>query len=514
MAGKTNKKKPNTRLIDVQAKEARAFLLEGKQYCTFDLPKYFKLDTVLQEVQVLIGETSLDDCIKIDADFTDCNHLIISNKDGGYAMRPLTLSHPVLYYLLVRELTDVTTWEQLRELVLKQKREHILVASHPLLPEPKEAFKASTTILNWWQHVEQLSIELSLDYVYMLSTDISNCYGCLDSRVLVQILPKTIGLKIQSLVRMLQGGVAIGLPQGAVLYDFLAEIILGELDVRLSERLKEQELTEGYYIIRYRDDYRIFGNDKALVQKIFTTLQQVLLEVNCHLGANKTNISSELILGSIKKDKLYYLENTPIFNKKGCDFDSVQKYLFYILIFSKKYANGGQLCVMLSDLTVRIKNNNIYWDKSLSSVAPLSTLVVALIQENPRVCTLGIELLRLLTAPLGVDERKPLFERIKKRLIASSLNNELSQIWLQYLTIATDTETDCAYDAPLCLLAKGRNVQLWGRKFLRGEYAKHDYELNLCDSKEIKQNPPQPISPRPTYGYDAWLDIESLIHLH
>lgn len=507
---KIKKKEPNTRLIDVQAKEARAFLLEGKQYCTFDLPEYFKLDTVLQEVQALIGETALDECIKLDADFTDCNHLLVSNKDGDYAMRPLTLSHPVLYYLLVRELTDTKTWKQLQKLVRKQKQEHILVASHPLIPESKETFKASTTILNWWQQVEQLSIELSLDYTYMLSTDISNCYGCLDSRVLVQTLPKGVASKIQSLVQMLQGGVAIGLPQGSVLYDFLAEVILGELDVRLSKRLKEQDLFDNYYVIRYRDDYRIFGNDKTIIQRIFTTLQQLLLEVNCHLGANKTSISSDLILGGIKRDKLYYLENTPIFNKKGCDFDSVQKHLLYILMFSKKYPNGGQLCAMLSDLTERIKNDKIYWDKE-SSIAPLSAIVVDLIKANPRLCIQGIELLRLFTEHLNLEERKHLFERIKKRLISTTLNNVFSQIWLQYLTIATDTKEDHTYNAPLCLLAEGSNVQLWRRNCLRGKYAKHDYERNLCSAIEIKQSAPLPLSPRMAYDYDAWFDVESLI---
>ncbi len=240
------------------------------------------------------------------------------------------------------------------------------------------------------------------------------------------------------------------------------------------------------------------------------TLQQVLLEANCHLGANKTNISSDPILSAFKKDKLYYLENTPIFNKKGCDFDSVQKYLVYALLFSKKYPNGGQLCAMLSNLTECIKNDSIYWDKS-SSVAPLSALIVALIQTNPRLCTQGIELLHLLTVHLRFEERKPLFERIKKRLIASSINNVFSQIWLQYLTISGDAESDYAYNAPLCLLAEGHKVQLWGRNCLKGKYAKYDYERNLCKAEEIKKSTQQPIFPRPTYDYDSWFDMESLM---
>lgn len=510
-ADRTKKREiKSSRLIDISAKEARAFLLRGKQYCTFDLPEYFKFDAVLQEVQELIGDTGVDHCLKSDADFSACNHILISNKDGGYAMRPLSLSHPVLYYLLVRELTVPKAWRQLKKTIRKQRQECILVASHPLIPKENEAFKASTTILNWWHNVEQLSIELSLDYTYMLSTDISNCYGCIDSRTLVQILPKNLASKIVPLVQMLQGGIAVGLPQGAVLYDFLAEIILGELDVKLSEYLKKQGLIDGYYIIRYRDDYRIFGNDKMIIQSIFSTLQQILLETNCHLGASKTHISRDLVLSAIKKDKLYYLENTPIFNKKGCDFDSVQKHLIYILLFSKKHPNGGQLCAMLSDLTKRIKSDNIYWDKS--SATSLSAVVVALIRTNPRLCVQGIELLRMFTEYLNFDERKHLFERIKKRLIASNINNVFSQVWLQYLTIAMDTEADYTYDAPLCLLAEGHHVQLWGRKCLRGKYAKYDYERSLCNAVEIKQNTPQPISHRATYDYNTWLEVEEMIN--
>lgn len=46
-----------------------------------------------------------------------------------------------------------------------------------VLAEQNERFHKSTTILNWWNSMEQRSIELSLEYRYMFVTDITNCYG-------------------------------------------------------------------------------------------------------------------------------------------------------------------------------------------------------------------------------------------------------------------------------------------------------------------------------------------------
>lgn len=502
------RRKPPKRLIDISAPKARDFLLEGKQYCSFDLPEYFTLDALLQAVRDLVGEVAVDTCLKLDADYSAVSHTLVSNKDGAYAMRPLTLTHPVLYYLLVRELTEAKAWSQIRRAIRRQEKAvetHILVASTPLIPEADEAFKASTTILNWWHKMEQLSIELSLDYTYMLSTDISNCYGALDSRLLSRILPKGLGDSLQSLVQMLQGGVAIGIPQGSLTYDLLAELMLGELDRILVERLRGLGINEGYYIIRYRDDYRIFGHDKMLIHKIFVTLQTLLLEVNCHLGPSKTNITTDLVLSSIKRDKLYYLENTPVFNKKGCDFDSVQKHLMYILLFARKYPNGGQLCAMLDDLIKRIRTDKIYWDKS--SVATLAAILMELVHSNPRVCTQGIELLRLFTEHLETQERKALFARIKRRLLSSSLNNVLAQIWLQYLTISTDLEGDSGYDATLCLLAEGQDLQLWSRKCLRGKYAQYAYERSLCNAEYAQQTAPKPIHTRPDYEASSYTEL-------
>ena len=109
------------------------------------------------------------------------------------------------------------------------------------------------------------------------------------------------------------------------------------------EMLRELQGIEGYEIVRYRDDYRIFCNDMDTLEHISYTLQEVLESLNFRMNSNKTRISQSIVMDSLKADKLWYIENTPIFNKKGVDFDSFEKHLFYILMFGRRTTESHAL---------------------------------------------------------------------------------------------------------------------------------------------------------------------------
>ena len=71
----------------------------------------------------------------------------------------------------------------------------------------------------------------------------------------------------------------------------------------------------------------------------------------------KTNIRDSIVTDAVKSDKLAYIYNTPIFNKKGVDFDSFEKHLLYILMFSRQYPDSGSVRTMLSDIDKRIADH-------------------------------------------------------------------------------------------------------------------------------------------------------------
>lgn len=99
-----------------------------------------------------------------------------------------------------------------------------------------------------------------------------------------------------------------GIPQGSVLMDFIAEIVLGFGDYLLTLELDRLGITD-YKIIRYRDDYRIFTNNPQLSSEIAKVLSEVLSKLNFKLNSAKTNSTDDVVLGSLKSDKVHWIYN-------------------------------------------------------------------------------------------------------------------------------------------------------------------------------------------------------------
>lgn len=357
-------------ILSLSAEEVMDFLLQSKHYHEFELPEYFDFDAVLQFVKEKIGDKSYAECCNDEKTGASAeknvNFNLILNKDGKYGIRPLALCNPYLYYFLVREICSFENWNKIKEHFEMCQVPNINACAIPVVPEKKEPFYKSTTILNWWNQMEQQSIELSLEYKYMFVTDITNCYGSINPDSIEWALNRrntnkytnqnrTIANNITRYLRDMQQGRNIGIPQGSTIFDIVGEIILSYADLLLSEKMKENGIHDGYKVLRYRDDYKIFCNSKDRLEKISYLLQEVLESLNFRMNTSKTAISNSIITDSIKPDKLYYIENKPIMNKKWCVFDGFQKHLLFILMFSRKFPNSGQLKVMLTHLDNRIE---------------------------------------------------------------------------------------------------------------------------------------------------------------
>lgn len=178
----------------------------------------------------------------------------------------------------------------------------------------------------------------------------------------------SIAKNIQKFLRAFQQGRNIGIPQGSAIFDFIGEIILGYSDLLLHEAIRKEGIKAKYEIIRYRDDYRIFCNDKDVLEKISYTLQHVLESLNFRMNSKKTKISESIITDAIKSDKLAYIYNTPIFNKKGCDFDSFEKHLLYILMFARQYPDSGSIRTMLSDIDKRMEDWRKPYEEEVTTI--------------------------------------------------------------------------------------------------------------------------------------------------
>lgn len=517
-------------ILSLNHTEAMDFFLKSEQYHGFELPEYFVFDDLLQNVKNAVGETPYEECLQegiSPEQLPDVNLDILLNKDGRYAVRPIILANPFLYYFLVREICNEQSWTVIKQLFETFTVPHITSCALPVIPKTKEPFHKSTTILNWWNTLEQRSIELSLEYRYMFVTDITNCYGSVNPQAFdwafsfkdTEFEQKTknpIAKNIQKFLRAFQQGRNIGIPQGSAIFDFIGEIILGYSDLLLHEAIRKEGIKAKYEIIRYRDDYRIFCNDKDVLEKISYTLQHVLESLNFRMNSKKTKISESIITDAIKSDKLAYIYNTPIFNKKGCDFDSFEKHLLYILMFARQYPDSGSIRTMLSDIDKRMedwlkpyeeevttipileddepKTEKITKQRRLvgGSVRAMSAVCAQIALENVGCCHYALRVLSRMVDSLKDEKEKSAIINLVYSKLCNQPNSDYNQLWLQNITYQQDKKNGKSpYKMCLCRVVAGdKNVELWNNKWVKLKLQFGLHMNSIVDEETLKKVTP------------------------
>ena len=514
-------------ILSLNHTEAMDFFLKSEQYHGFELSEYFVFDDLLQNVKNAVDKAPYEECLQEGMSpelLSDVNLDILLNKDGRYAVRPIILANPFLYYFLVREICNEQSWTVIKLLFEKFNVPHITSCALPVIPKEKEPFHKSTTILNWWSTMEQRSIELSLEYRYMFVTDITNCYGSVNPQAFdwafsfkdteyEQKAKNPIAKNIQKFLRAFQQGRNIGIPQGSAIFDFIGEIILGYSDLLLHEAIRKEGITTSYEIIRYRDDYRIFCNDKDVLEKISYILQHILESLNFRMNSKKTKISESIVTDSIKADKLAYIYNTPIFNKKGVDFDSFEKHLLYILMFARQYPDSGSIKTMLSDIDKRIeewlkpqtrevstinledtnnaieKRSETYQRKLIGgSVRAMSAVCVQIALENVGCSHYALRVLSRMVDSLEEEqEKRDIIDKVYTKL-CNQPNSDYNQLWLQNITYQNDKKKGVSpYNIRLCKVVMGENVELWNNSWLKKDLTKNYKQTSVVCNEVLKK---------------------------
>lgn len=509
-------------IFELSADEALDFLMQNDQYVTTEMPEYLDFNPVLTFAREHIADTPIDKCVKdvTPEDMAEANYDIMLNKDGKYAVRVLSLSNPFLYYLLAREICTPEHWAAIHDdFKVFGSAPHIQAVGIPVIPADKEDFHKATTILNWWNRFEQMAVKLSLDYRYMFVTDITNCYGTIELQTVEKALSRKgtasevdVKTDIVRILTMLRQGRNIGLPQGSTLYDIIAEIVLGYADMLLREALERDGITEGYEILRYRDDYKVFANDKDLLERISYTLQHVLEGLNLRLNSAKTRISDSIITDSIKPDKLAYIYNTPIYNnKKQCDFDGIQKQLLFILQFGRQYPNCGQMRMLLSKLSTWIEEyiENVAKNQKskakpkveakpgeedaedkktqkrpgtiIEDIMAMSAIAAQIAAENLNSAHYALKVISQVLSTISDEQvengkqasKDEIVTKVLNRL-GSMQNSDYLKIWLQNLAVKAEYKGDYSFadgkGNGLCHLVCGADANLWNNSFLAPAY--------------------------------------------
>lgn len=484
-------------LLELSHNEAREYFLRKESYSDIDLPKYYNFQPLLD---ALSKDKKIDDIpLNKARKLNNVNYKLLTNKDGKYAWRPLQLLNPAIYVNLVNKITKEYNWNiiitRFKEF---QENQNIKCYSIPIISSSSKDNTKAVNIMNWWQKIEQKSLELSLDYDCLMNTDITDCYSSIYTHTIAWALhgekkikddllnpshPKKefLGNQIDKRIQAMQFSQSNGIPQGSAVMDFIAEIILGYADAKLSDKIKDYNTTESknkideYHILRYRDDYRIFAKNQQTLIKIAKILTETLFELNFKINSQKTYLSDNIVRDVVKPDKLYWNEA-----KQG--EKSLQKHLFLIHTLAEKHPNSGSLTTALTKfLEERVYPIRLFKEEN-SKV--LVSILVDIAFKNPRTYPVITAILsKILSLEVNKETVDNIFKSIENKFDKIPNVGHL-QVWLQRLTIKNDRKKN--YSENLCKKLISKDLDIWNIDWLNHQTLQNAFiENSIIDEQKI-----------------------------
>jgi RNA-directed DNA polymerase len=239
-----------------------------------------------------------------------------------------------------------------------------------------------------------------------------------------------------------------GIPQGSVLMDFIAEILLKAIDNEIQNKTETMKIK----IIRYRDDYRIFSASEYDGTSVLKIISDILFDWGLRLNSSKTFTSSNIIRDSVKPDKIF---NLTIHKEKN-----LQKRLMQILHISEKFPNCGTLPKELNDFCRKIerlvKSESNFNKKNNAQV--LISLILELSIKNPKIIPVCSAILSILIKTFeGKKEQEDFINKVNKKF-GEYQNTSFNQLWLQRISFKIDDKTK--YNEKLCQVVANKEFNL------------------------------------------------------
>ena len=449
-------------LIELTNEEAKSHFLKCASYFNGDLPKYISFEPIIDAVAAVMNGGYFNQFKSSNpSDLSGVNYNLVANKDGKLAWRPYQLMHPAIYVSLVNVICDEENWGFITNRFSEFEGGGVECCSAPVMSVDHQS-DVATQIMTWWQKVEQRSLAYSLDFSHVLHTDVTDCYGSIYTHSISWALHgveeakekkgknSLLGNKIDSHIQSSRYGQTNGISQGSVLMDFVAEIVLGFVDLEITKELQGQD---DFRILRYRDDYRIFANSDDRAESILKVISDKLRTVGMRLGVSKTYSCRNVVEGSIKQDKLAGIELQDL---GSANAKTIQKQLLRLHSFGQRFPNSGALRRVVSEFHSNISKQTETPDDLEVQVAIATDIAFVSPATFPAVAGILSHLISL--AP--VDKKGRLWEKVRAKMARVPYNGYL-EIWLQRVTQPSTVDINFVSDEAICKIVNGENVPLW-----------------------------------------------------
>lgn len=492
----------NNTILDLSDEDAYHYFMRENVYTTLSLPNYFNFSLILRKIEAEYKSWSiqnpdltsqehyknevLDPNTKIKPKNLDnTNYSIAINKEGAYSFRRISITNPIIYFHLIKLITYPSNWE----IIIKRFKQfqsisnNIAVSSIQNIQADNTAPQTNLvglSIHGWWRNYELASIRHSLKYEYMLKTDISNFYPSIyvhslswaiaGRKTCKEYLHKSakdftkeliLGKAIEDYILSMQSGETMGIPLGSGVFDFLAELVLGYVDMKITEALRKNSHSD-FRILRYRDDYTIFSNDPTELRKIISTMHLVLSELKLTLNDKKTELLSSSTLNIIKKDKLASLMLAQS-NSQGILKDTCR-----ILIFTSEHPNSGQLCQMITRLSKKLRQKR-HRNEAEKFLPQLIATLCEIALRNRKYAQYPLAIIsQLLESTPNTELKCELGQQVVDRFQKQE-DIWYLEIWLQRALRPTGLKFN--FKEPLCKCITGDNTQIiWNTEWVNSDY--------------------------------------------
>ncbi|MCF3593329.1 RNA-directed DNA polymerase [Rhodobacteraceae bacterium LMO-12] len=485
-----------TRIIDLDAAAAKAYLEKPECYFRSDFPPYISFETILKDTAAAMGGQAYTAFQKAKperaVDMAGVNYELLSTKDGRFAWRPFELIHPAIYMTLVQIICEPANWKLLQDRLKELHAGAVECTSFPMASEGADKHDA-VQVRNWWLRYEQRSLELSLEYTHLLKTDVSNCYGSLYTHSIPWALygyetgkekqsdKSLFGNQVDFHIRNSRYGQTNGITQGSVLMDIIAELVLAYVDYLITERLSGDE---DFHILRYRDDYSIFTRNDQRAAEIVRVISDCLRKVGMQLGAAKTSVSTNIVEGSIKPEKLagIQLEDMDIAQAK-----TIQKQLLRLHAFARLYPNTGAIKRLADSVFQKISTITDVPDDLGVQVAIVCDIAAVSPSAFPALSGVLAKLISL--AP--EQDRPEMWQKVAKKMERIPHNGHL-EVWLQRVTKAKGVGVEFDSLEPICQIVNGQMAQLWNNDWISNQAL-----VQALDVTKIVISKPEELEPVP-----------------
>jgi len=458
------------RLIDLPNEEAKNHFLKGSSYFNGDMPPYISFEPILADVaRVLDGGTFYQFKETNPAELSDVNYNLIANKDGKFAWRPYELMHPAIYVSLVNLICEENNWSLIKSRIAEFEGGIIDCCSAPVISIDHQTDVAAQ-IKSWWQTVEQKSLKYSLKFSHLLHTDVTDCYGSLYTHSIAWAIHglnfakqkkgnnSLLGNKIDRLIQSSRHGQTNGIAQGSVLMDFIAELVLGYVDLLVNYELDD---CSDIKILRYRDDYRIFANSDERAEQALKIVSDKLRTVGMKLGVSKTFACRNVVEGSIKPDKLAGIELQDLGTTNA---KTIQKQLLRLHSFGQRHPNSGALRRLISDFHRNVSDQSDTPDDLEVQVAIATDIAYVSPATFPAVAGILSHLISLAAA----EEKRRLWQMVQDKMKRVPYNGYL-EIWLQRVIQPGAVDIQFESEEPICKIVNGESPTLWNCEWISYE---------------------------------------------